>query len=89
MKGRTLEVIADVEAGHADAPGLRVSRSEGQAPGLRYNMVRGSLVLDRFRSGNTDSRDAFTIDGRAAPGGEAHWQSRTVWPPASIGRNEG
>lgn len=89
MKGKTLEIIADVEAGDADAPGLRVFRSGGQALGLRYNMERGGLFLDRFRSGNTDFRDALANDGGAAHGGEAPWRSPTVWPPASIGRNEG
>lgn len=66
------------------APGLRVFRTQDRTVELRYNVRRGSLVLNRFRSGNADSRDAFTIDGRAASGGEAHVQSPTVRPLASI-----
>ena len=89
MKGKTLEIIADVDAGDADAPGPRVFRSEGRAVELRYNMWRGSLVLDRFRSGNTDFRDAFANDGGSAHGGEARWRFPTDWPLASIWQNEG
>ena len=61
MRGRTLEIMADIEPGDAGAFGLRVFRGENQWTELRYNVERGSLVLDRFRSGSIDFNDGFAM----------------------------
>jgi len=59
VQGRTLEINADIEPGDADAPWLRVFRSEDLAVELRYNVERGSMFLNRFRSGVADFNGTF------------------------------
>ncbi|WP_222863701.1 malectin domain-containing carbohydrate-binding protein [Natronococcus pandeyae] len=51
VAGRTLEIDATIDPGNADAVGLRVRESDGQATVIEYDVDESELVFDRSESG--------------------------------------
>ena len=61
MRGKTLEIVAEIEPAGAEVVGIKVLTGEGQATDLRYDVARGSLFFNRFHAGEDGFSNGFAL----------------------------
>lgn len=59
IAGKTLEIVAEFEAGDADVFGLKVRTGAGQETVVGYDVAAGEVFVDRTRSGDVAFHAAF------------------------------
>jgi len=62
VDGDTIEILATIDPGSADAVGLRVRESDAERTVVEYDAVNGELIVDRSESGEFFSADNYGVE---------------------------
>src|SRR5439155_17161427 len=87
VRGKALEIKADVRVGSAKQAGLKVRTGSGEETVIGYDAQSEELYVDRTRSGRVDfSRDFPGVQRAplAAPDGKVHLRILVDWSSVEV-----
>jgi fructan beta-fructosidase len=92
LRGKTLEIKADLRSGTAERAGLKVRTGSGEETVIGYDAEVGELYVDRTRSGRVDfSRDFPGVQRAplAARHGKVHLRILVDWSSVEVFADRG